>query len=73
MGFRPQKALQTWVRLGFYINELVECLFVEGVAHVFPEVFAVTAHALVGTVADVDGQGHLIRHFLKNNLEVSVF
>ena len=56
-----------------FCHKVVQLPLVKNGTRILPEVFAVAAHALVGAVTDVDGQGHLIRNFLKDNIKIGVF
>ena len=53
-------------------DELVNGIGVQGKPDVLPQIVAVTAWAVAGAIADVDGQRHLVGYLLEHDASVYV-
>lgn len=54
-------------------HKIVDCIGVQRHTDVLPQVAAVAAGTTAGAVGYVDGQGHLIRNLLENDIGINVF
>ena len=54
------------------LHKTIQLVGVQWLAYVLPQILAVAAWALVGTVGDINGKGHLFRDFLKDDIEIGV-